>query len=764
MERYSDFIFKYRWLIIIVTIMLVGLTMGGLPRLSFKSDYKAFFKKDNKQLKDFQELQDIYSKSDSVSFIVVPENGQVFNRKTLTAIWELTNKAWLIKYNSRVDSIANYQYSYAEGDDLMIEDLILDPDDLNENRIKKIKQIVLSEPLLVKKLISENGDAAVVNITIRLPGIDKTREVPEVANEARKLRDELKVKYPDIKFMLSGMIMMNTSFSEASKADSMLKIPVMLLVVLLSVGILLRTVSGTIATLIVIIFSVIGALGIWGWLGGYLTGPSSGSPTVILTLAVADCVHILSTTYHNMRQGMDKIKAIKDSLRINMQPVFLTSLTTAIGFLTMNFSDAPPFGHLGNIVAMGVSLAFIFAVTVFPAMLMVFPLKAKIINQHHSDTMAKLANFVIRHRKALLIMMTLIIVGFSSLVPKNELNDDFVKYFDKSVPFRQATDLMQKHISGMTTLELSFNSKKSSGINDPKFIKFVDDFVLWLRSLPETDNVNSITDTLKRLNKNMHGDHSNWYKLPQQQELAAQYLLLYELSLPQGLDVNNQLNVDKSSTRVLATFKNLTTNHMLNLEKKVKAHFSGLNSDYELKIASPSLMFAHIGASNIRKMLKGSILALILISVLLGIALKSVKFGLISLLPNLTPAAVSFGIWGVFVGQVGLGLSVVTGLTMGIIVDDTVHFLSKYIRARREKNLSSEDAIRYSFTNVGRALWITSAVLIAGFMVMASSSFKMNAELGLLTAITILIALLIDFLFLPPLILLLKSRKENLQH
>ncbi|HFB65839.1 MAG TPA: RND family transporter [Aeromonadales bacterium] len=763
MEKFSNFIFKYRWLIIVATLLLVGMAAAGLPELTFKSDYKTFFKEDNKQLKDFLELQDIYSKSDNVAFIVAPKNGQVFNKKTLTAIWELTNKAWLIKYNSRVDSIANYQYSYAEDDDLMIEDLILEAKDLTEDRIKKIREVALSEPLLVKKLIAEKGDAAVVNITIRLPGIDKTKEVPEVANDARKLRDEMKSKYPDIDFMLSGMIMMNTSFPEAAKADSMLKIPIMLLVVILTVGLLLRTVTGTIATLVVIIASVVGALGIWGWLGGYLTGPSSGSPTVILTLAVADCVHILSTTYHNMRQGMNKIVAIKDSLRINMQPVFLTSLTTAIGFLTMNFSDAPPFGHLGNIVAIGVSLAFIFAVTAFPAMLMVLPLKAKLETEHQSDAMDKLANFVIGHRKGLLISTTAIIIGFAAFVPKNQLNDDFVKYFDERVPFRQATDFMQEHLSGMTTLELSFNSKESSGINDPKFIKFVDDFVLWLRALPETDNVNSITDTLKRLNKNMHGDDPNWYKLPQQQQLAAQYLLLYELSLPQGLDVNNQLNVDKSSTRVMATFRNLTSNEILNLEKKINTHFAEQGSNYELQIASPSLMFAHIGSSNITKMLQGSTLALILISILLGIALKSVKFGLISLLPNLTPAAVGFGIWGLFVGQVGLGLSVVTGVTLGIIVDDTVHFLSKYIRARREKNLSAEDAIRYSFASVGRALWITTTVLIAGFGVMATSSFKVNAELGLLTAITILIALLIDFFFLPPLLLLLKSKKDRLQ-
>ncbi len=377
--------------------------------------------------------------------------------------------------------------------------------------------------------------------------------------------------------------------------------------------------------------------------------------------------------------------------------------------------------------------------------------------------MAKLADFVIAKRKKLLIFSSIIMLSFSAFIANNELNDDFVTYFDKSVPFRASTDFMKEHLAGMSTLELSFDSKVSSGINNPKFLKFVDDFVIWLRQQPETDNVNSITDTLKRLNRNMHGDDPAWYRLPEEQQLAAQYLLLYELSLPQGLDVNNQLNVDKSSTRVIATFKNLSTNQMLALEDRIAKHFDKHHSEYNIALASPSLMFAHIGSANIKSMLKGSFFALILISLLLAIALKSVKFGLISLLPNLFPAAIAFGIWGIFVGQVGLGLSVVMGVTLGIIVDDTVHFLSKYIRARREKNLSSEDAVRYSFASVGKALWVTTMVLVAGFSVMATSSFKVNADMGLLTAVTILVALIVDFFFLPPLLMLLKSRKDKEQ-
>lgn len=761
MESFSNNIIKYRWLVILMALLLTGIAGMGAQKLTFRSDYKTFFDADNKQLNDFNDMQTIYSKSDNVAFIVAPTDGEIFNAKNLTAIWELTDAAWQITYSSRVDSITNYQYSWAEGDDIIVEDLVLDPEELNEALIARAKRVSLSEPQLTKRLISDAAHVAIVNVTLRMPFVDRTKEAPEVALAAREVRDRFAQKYPDIKFMLSGMVMMNNSFPEAALNDTTTLMPLMLLVVILTVAGLLRSVSGTLSTVVVIATSIITAIGLWGWLGGYMTGPSSSAPTVILTLAVADCVHILSTFYYDMRHGMSKHNALVNSLRVNMQPIFLTSLTTAIGFLTMNFSESPPFTHLGNIVAIGVTLAFIFSVTIFPALLAILPVRIKPVSEKHKvDFMDRLAGFVITNRKWLLPVTTIIILSITAFVPKNELNDNFVEYFDTRVPFRQATDFMQENMSGLTTIELSFDSGEPNGVNSPKFLATVANFSEWLRAQPQTDHVNTITDTIMRLNRNMHGDDPTWYKLPEDQDLAAQYLFFYELSLPQGLDVNNQLNIDKSSTRVVTTFKNITSNELLQLEQRINAKFAEYDSGYTLTLGSPMLMFSHIGTVNIRGMLKGSLIALLLISVLLGIALRSFKFGLVSLLPNLFPIGIAFGLWGIFVGQVGLGLSVVSGVTLGIIVDDTVHFLSKYVRARREKKMSSEDAIRYSFASVGRALWITTMVLVAGFSVMATSSFKINAEMGFLTAVTILIALAVDFFFLPPLLILLAKRSD----
>ncbi|MCW8955631.1 MAG: MMPL family transporter, partial [Gammaproteobacteria bacterium] len=451
-------------------------------------------------------------------------------------------------------------------------------------------------------------------------------------------------------------------------------------------------------------------------------------------------------------RGTSKHDAITESMRVNFLPIFLTSLTTMLGFLSLNSSDAPPFRDLGNISAFGVVIAFLLTVSFLPAIMYMLPIKAKhfVIG---TRSMYLLGDWVVSKRNSLLWIMSIMVVILLALIPKNELNDVFVNYFDETVDFRRDTDFTTEHLTGTYNIGYSLDSGEQNGVSDPNFLTKISAFTAWYRNQPEVKHVSSITDTFKRLNKNMHWDDDNWYKLPESRELAAQYLLLYELSLPYGLDLNNQIDIAKQATRVNVSLDTVSSNQILNLERRAKNWLEQNAPELVTDGASPSIMFSHIGRRNIDSMLTGTTIALLLISGILIFALRSVKYGLISLIPNLFPAGCAFGLWALFVGEVGLALSVVTAMTLGIVVDDTIHFISKYIRAREEKNLNSHDAVRYAFQNVGVALWVTSAVLISGFMILALSSFELNSGMGMMTSIIIAIALILDFLLLPTLLM-----------
>lgn len=766
-EQLGSWVIRWRWPIIVVTLVFVVLSASGGKNLVFTNDYRIFFSKENPQLLAFDHMEQTYSKNDNVLFVLSPKNGDVFTEETLNAIYKLTQQSWQIPYSTRVDSIANFQHSYAAGeDDLIVEDLILDPNRLSDEDIKKINEVSFSEPMLINNLVSPSGDTAGVNVTISLPGLDEEAETPEVVAFVRQMASEFEQNYPAIDVRLTGMVMMNNAFGEYSRKDMSSLLPLSFLAMLIMLVLLTRVLAGTITTFLVIIFSILTGLGIGGYIGLPMTGPSSTAPIIILTIAIANSVHILITLRQQLQKGENKHQAISESLRINLQPVFLASVTTCIGFLSLNFSDAPPFRHLGTFTAIGVAASFFYATLFLPALMSLLPVRAKQGKAVSTYLMQQFADWIITHRKKLLPGMGVIIVALVVLVPRNELNDVFVNYFNEKVAFRVDTDFSVAHLNGIYRIDYSFDSGEPEGVADPDYLAALGKFTDWWREQPETRHVSSLIDTMLRLNKNMHGDDPSWHKIPEQRELAAQYLLLYEMSLPYGLDLNNQVNIDKSATRISVTLDNLSSNQLLTLEERAQSwlaeNLPGFNN---ISGTGPSIMFANIGKRNINSMLIGTTLALIGISFILIFAFRSLKIGLLSLIPNLVPAAMGFGIWALTVGQVGLSLSVVTGMTLGVIVDDTVHLLSKYLRARRENQSNTFDAIRYSLVTVGPALFITSIVLIAGFLILTFSNFYFNSSMGLLTAVIIGMALIADFLFFLPLLMKFEEKRhENSTH
>ncbi|MEW8534955.1 MAG: MMPL family transporter [Candidatus Thiodiazotropha endolucinida] len=569
-ESFFRFVLNNRLLVIFLAIAISLLMGSGIQHLAFSNDYRMFFSEENPQLKAFEQLQNTYTKNDNVLFVIAPKDGKVFTRETLTAVAELTKESWQIPYSLRVDSITNFQHTHAEGDDLIVEDLVLDPQSLNDEDLAEKQRIATSDPLLVNRLISPSAHTTGVNVTVQLPG-KKLTEVPEVANRAREMAKNIEAAYPNIDIHLTGMVMMNNAFPSASQDDMTSLYPIMFAAVILVLVVMLRSIPGTLSTVIIIILMIIATMGLTGWLGIKMSPPTTTVPIVIMTLAIADCVHILVNFLHFMRDGQNKYEAMMESLRINLQPIFLTTLTTAIGFLSLNFSEAPPFRDLGNMAAMGVVLAFFLSITFLPAMMMLLPVKALSGDTLGSIAMVRFSDFVVRYKKQLLWGMGMVVLLLISQIPNNRLDDQFVKYFDETITFRQATDYTTENLTGIYLIEYSLESGETGGISDPQFLQRVEEFANWYRQQPHVLHVNSITDIMKRLNRNMHADNDDWYRLPDQRDLSAQYLLLYEFSLPFGLDLNNQINVKKSATRFTVTMESISTTQLLEIEERAQA-------------------------------------------------------------------------------------------------------------------------------------------------------------------------------------------------
>jgi len=758
----TRWVIEHRLAVFLTVVLGALLVASGARHLEFANNYRVFFSSENPELQAFEDLQRTYTKNDNFLFVLAPEDGDVFSKNTLAAVERLTNEAWQIPFAIRVDSISNFQHTAGVGDDLIVEDLVRNATGLSDEQLADKQAIALREPLVRNQLLNSDASATAVNVVLQYPERSLT-EVPDAIAQARELRDNLRAEYPGIQVHLTGVSALNNAFSEVGVRDMSTLVPIMLMLIIGLTWLIIRSLAAASVTLVVVIVSVIVSMGAAGFLGIGLTPISASAPIVILTLAIADSIHILISLRSLMQRGLNKTSAIIEAARLNFMPVAITSLTTAIGFLALNISDSPPFWHLGNITAIGITVAWLMSITLLPALLSLLPISFSPgkIKTGRKPAMDRVADFAIGNRKRLLAIVGATAIALVAFIPTMQLNDQWVEYFSTNIEFRNASEASLEHF-GLYPIEFSVPAIGPGGVSEPEYLDVLDEFAEFLRAQPGVTHVYSFSDIMKRLNKNMHGDDDQFYRIPQNRELSAQYLLLYELSLPYGLDLNDRINVDKSASRVTATLTNLGSPATKAFLASAQDWLADNAPAYmQAKPTSAAVMFTYIAERNVENMVGGTLIAIVAISAIMMLALRSVGLGLLSLIPNALPILATFGAWSLIVGEVGFSVATVASISLGIVVDDTVHFLAKYARLRREGGLDPEQAVRESFRSVGTAIVINTLILAIGFSVLTFSDFKINVDMGLLTALAIIFALVFDFLLLPA--LLLFGRKSKVQ-
>ena len=758
--RYGLWLNTWRWPVTLACLLATGAAAWWAQYLTFSADYRVYFDADNPGLQAFQQFESAYTTSDNLIIAVRPKDGELFNPRMLGLVHELTEAAWQIPHAARADSLTNFQHISARGDDVVVADLVEEAASISDEDIERIKTAAMAEPALAGRLVARDAQTAGIFVTLKFPGEDHTDHLPQSVEAAYALAERYRAEFPQAQIEVSGVAAFSYAEVELSKSDLRTLTPIMLVLMAACLLLLLRSLSGTVVTLVMIALSAITALGVAGWMGMQLNASSAMAPTIILTLAVADSVHILASYVDEMHAGRDKRAALIESLRLNAGPVFLTSLTTVVGFLSLNFSDTPPFRELGNITAVGIAAAWLYSMTLLPALIIILPAQPRTRVGAGRGTMTRFGRFVVARARAAFITTLALSLLLLTFIPRLEIDDQFLEWFDTDVPFRQATDFITTNLTGPYTLEYSLPATGENGISDPAYLRHLNRFAEWLHAQPDVLHVDHFAQVMKRLNRAMHGDDPTWYRLPREPELAAQYLLLYELSLPAGRDLTTQINFDKSASRVTVTLDRVSSSRIKDFAHRSERWMKeNLPAYMHTRTTGTIMMFTHLTERNIRAMLVGTALAFLLIAATLVIALRSLRLGLISLVPNFLPALLAIGLWTVLVGEIGLIVSVIAATTMGLIVDDTVHILSKYRRARQEHNMEPGDAIVYMFAHTGNALLITTVVLVLGFLALAMSDFRLNSNMGLLTSLALLFALLLDFLLLPPLLMALDSRR-----
>ncbi|MBV1911698.1 MAG: MMPL family transporter [Kangiellaceae bacterium] len=763
LTAFANWVVSRPWKTILACLVFV-VSMGYFMKdVAPSISYKDLLGADYPHLKTYERIHSEFTSDENLLVLIEAKKGTVLSAEIIAGVRQLTTDLWQTPYSVRVDSLTNFQHTSANNDELIVDSLVPDDAVLTDEYLQKVKSISLAEPQLLNRAINPDAEVLALSVSFLFPAKDMNEKLQ--ANDfVEKLVNEFGQRLPQTNTYISGLVALDATVMKISSKETGVFLLAIILVVAILMWVLFRAVKPALITVVIILFSVITGMAFSGLMGWKLTPFTASVPLMILVLATADCIHFISSVMESISKGMDKKEAIKKSLTLNFSPLAITSMTTAIGFMTLNFSESESIGALGTQVAFGVMVAFLLAVTFLPACLSVMKLTIKMKAERKNIQSQRFAKVIADNKLAIAVVGFILFGALATFVPDNEFNDNIPTYFAKTLPWRQANDFAEKEFGGAYTFSYVFRSREINGVVSPHYLQQIEKFSLWLKSRDDVASVSSFSDVIKRINKSMHNDDPSSYQLPEDKELISQYLLLYEMSLPFGLDLNNQLNFDKSASKTVATFRTLSTSQILELEQEIEQWVSSNLTGVDFEATGVQLMFAHLLDKDTRGLVLGAGFGLVIISLLLIVAFRSFTLGGISLIPNLMPVIIGFGLWGMLVGQVGMGMAMVSGITIGIVVDDTVHFLHKYLVARNLNGFTPQQSIQYAYQHAGRAILFTTLILVSGFMLMVLlSEFRVNTDMGKMACIVMVSALVVDLLFLPALILLFDREKEMVE-
>jgi hypothetical protein len=761
MHNFVEKIIKFRWYIALI-IPIISIVMAiQLKDLAFEGSYRIWFDKDSKILKDYDNFRTVFGNDQAITVSFKNEQG-VFNKKSLGVIKRITEKFWQTQYIARVDSITNYQYVHADKenpDDVIVEDFIEEIDTLSSLQLKQKETIILKEDAIVGRLIS--SDAKTTTIVARLS--PNAGESPEVSLKLKALTEA--IIQPEIEkygydFQLNGGPIVNSSFIEIAQADGALFTPLVLVLTMILLLVIFKKFSSMITSIAIVIFTFLIVLSVQVILGYKLNNFTVNMPVFITAIGIADAMHIFWIYTVARKKGMDNIKAIHYSVRKNFLPILFTSLTTAVGFASLAISNVIPIKTLGIATANAALLAFVLTILFIPAILAIINPKIKAVDKKES-TSNKFAKwygeFIVKFDKKIFTATLLLFMAIGFGITQVKVDSNTVRYFKEDVPWRKAVNFIQDNISGPMTYEIVVDSNVKDGVKSPKFLKTTERFYkdFYAKFPEEVRHIGSLLQVIKKFNEVMN--HSK--TVPNDQNLIAQYLLLYTLSLPQGMEINDQMDIEERMFRITASMNVTDTSKDLEMMTWVENWWKN-NSDYKAEVNGQTAMFAHMQHDVTDTLIQSITIAIVAVSLMMLLIFRNARLLPLFVLPNILPIALVVGIMGWLNIDIDIGVAIAGAIIIGVAVDDTIHFLVKYFEARN-RGANMKDALTYVMQYAGNAIIFTTIILSLAFSVFVFSDFLPNYMFGVVTASALIIAVIADLLMLPAVLSMVDTYKRK---
>jgi uncharacterized protein len=745
--RIANFTIAHRKPLAVIAALLSLLLATGIPRTSFDTSLQALLTESDPYLDELLLMQEEFPSALEVRFAFIANAEQtVFNSELLEAIDDLRHQHTVIPYSERLTTILDYQ-SPETGSKLFIKALSA----YSDAELNAVAEAALADRLLTANLLSNDAALTFAIITTDADDISADERL-NIANAIILLRDELRTRHPKVQILVNSDVLLEQSSQQAMVDDLTNLLPFIVLVCVLAICYCFRSATLGICILTHTLFTLLSTVGILGYLGFAFNSISIIAPLVLVIVAVANSVHIISIYKQAMHRGIAKIEAMHESIAHNFQPVTLAALTTAIGFSSLNMCSSPAIQEFGQIVALGIVFAYVLTLLLLPAVLVAMTSKKEVIASTDvafmKATLQKVTEISKRRDGSIFWGCTFLAIATLLLLPLNETDFNRLDFIATDSDIRQYYEEVSSHYNRGPALSYGIDIGTEWSAIDPDFLRRVEQFGIWLNQLEQVESAASIVDVVKTINRVQHDQDERFDVIPNDFDSVANYLLGYGLRQNDNFPLFGFVNTDFSMINMFVNATPMSNQELIDLDTQVIEKFTQDFPEATLLHGSGILLFSRMDELVTIELLQGYSISLLLITVSLIIGMRSFYFGILSIIPNLLPATMVFGFWALLVGQLDPFVMMLFSISIGLVVDDTVHLLSHYLERRRageEKNM----AIDYAIKTAGPALSITTIVLALGTTILIAANTIYFQQAAKLLVPIVVLALALDLFYLP---------------
>ncbi len=738
-------------------LFLIASLAFALPFIAFSPFVKTvnnvdyFTLEDDPDVEFYDRFKEIFGNDEF--FVIAFEQPDIFTKKNLNLIKDITKELENIEEVRDVISLANADDIEGGPDYFEVKKFLKDVPE-NKDELERLKREAINNPLYVKNLISPDArTAAIVVFTYDRPDDEDYRK--RLIARTRRILEHY---HKDVeKFYLAGWTTTNMSLSQYMKRDIAKFIPITYVLIALTVLAVFRNLRLTLLAVANISACMASTMGLFVLSGITLNNVTVIVPPLVMALALCDTVHIFS---HMEKRVLDKIpdkrQALAHVLKKVALPCFLTTVTTAIGFLSLSVSKIPPIKEFAWMASAGMVFEFIYSFFLLPPLILFFS-PEKIYKDYQArrgltNALGSINRLVQRHHRVIAVSSCIIVLAACLFATRIKTETNLIEYFKSSSPVRTSLDFVEKRLSGVGSIDISLKAKEVDAFKEPANLQVIDGLQRYIKSLKGVDVATSFVDFIKDMNESFHNEDHRYYRIPKKRDMVSQYLLLYDSD-----DIEDFINDGYDHARIAVRISEHSTAGQERIIRGIQSFLADMEpTGLDIQITGRAVQ----DINTIDALVKGQVYSLSLaagiIGVIMFLVLKSVAIGCLSFIPNLFPIILNFGI----MGAVGIPLNDATALiaavALGIAVDDTIHFLSEY-KIKRTQGLSMNKSLELVILTKGRAIITSSLILCIGFAVLNLSSFVPIIIFGMLTAFIMITAVMGDMIILPSVMLLKKK-------